>query len=235
MAYGDIRYPLLLNQALDPVRNFITQTLIPARCAIIRTLTSRSNIPSFTSPHVLRFYPARNPTLLNARMRSSASHLGIAKMIPSVSPIWQEPMGPLKITKPPTPSLRSSVDYVSTSSTSPCTVHLVLQFYPLHGSSASSALFDGNHRHRPFCPAQVIVSGDLSTRSKVISFVLFDPEWQLNVEPSALKEFEKDVRRIYNGPGSYPVQTSLPATHSGLFSHLKRCVNGGPSETFPKT
>ena len=36
-------------------------------------------------------------------------------------------------------------------------------------------------------------------------------EWQLNVEPSALKEFESMVRRDFKGPGPHPaLDTTCP-------------------------
>jgi hypothetical protein len=50
-------------------------------------------------------------------------------------------------------------------------------------------------------------------------------EWQLNVDPSALKEFEAMVRRDFKGPGPYPSSYSLPAPASGPFAHPKLSTN----------
>ena len=46
-------------------------------------------------------------------------------------------------------------------------------------------------------------------------------EWQLNVEPGALKELESMVRRDSKAPGQYPAHYTLPAPSSGPFVHLK--------------
>ena len=50
-------------------------------------------------------------------------------------------------------------------------------------------------------------------------------EWQLNVDPSALKEFKAMVHRDSKGPGPYPSSYSLPAPASGLFAHPKPSTN----------
>lgn len=59
-----------------------------------------------------------------------------------------KPNGTPQITKPPTPSPRSSVDYVSASSTSSYAQSSLSSNFTLStdGSSASSALFDGKPR-----------------------------------------------------------------------------------------
>lgn len=54
-------------------------------------------------------------------------------------------------------------------------------------------------------------------------------EWQLNVEPSALKEFESMVRRDFKGPGPYPAHYTLPAPSSGPFAHPKPSTNNNPT------
>ena len=51
-------------------------------------------------------------------------------------------------------------------------------------------------------------------------------EWQLNVEPGALKEFESMVRRDFKGPGPYP---ALPAPSSGPFAHPKPSTSNIPT------
>lgn len=58
------------------------------------------------------------------------------------------PTGTPQVTKPPTPSPRSSVDYVSASSTSSYAQSTLSSTFTLStdGSSASSALFDGKPR-----------------------------------------------------------------------------------------
>lgn len=80
------RYPFPPTQVHDPIRNSTTRTPIPFRCA--RTLKSWSNAVHRISLHAPPSYPAYSNTLLNARMRSSASCSIIARMIPSVSRIW---------------------------------------------------------------------------------------------------------------------------------------------------
>jgi hypothetical protein len=54
-------------------------------------------------------------------------------------------------------------------------------------------------------------------------------EWQLNVEPTALKDFESMVRRDFKGPGPYPSQYTLPAPSSGPFAHPKPSTNNNPT------
>jgi hypothetical protein len=54
-------------------------------------------------------------------------------------------------------------------------------------------------------------------------------EWQLNVEPGALKEFEAMVRRDYKGPGPYPSHYTLPAPSSGPFAHPKPSTSNIPT------
>jgi hypothetical protein len=54
-------------------------------------------------------------------------------------------------------------------------------------------------------------------------------EWQLNVEPSALKEFESMVRKDFKGPGPYPAHYTLPAPSSGPFAHPKPSTNNIPT------
>jgi Cyclin, N-terminal domain len=50
-------------------------------------------------------------------------------------------------------------------------------------------------------------------------------EWQLNVDPSALKEFEAMVRRDFKGLGPYCSSYLLPAPVSGPFAHPKSSTN----------
>ena len=54
-------------------------------------------------------------------------------------------------------------------------------------------------------------------------------EWQLNVELSALKEFESMVRKDFKGPGPYPAHYTLPAPSSGPFAHLKPSTSNIPT------
>ena len=54
-------------------------------------------------------------------------------------------------------------------------------------------------------------------------------EWQLNVEPSALKEFESMVRKDFKGPGPYPAHYTLPAPSSGPFAHPKPSTSNIPT------
>jgi hypothetical protein len=50
-------------------------------------------------------------------------------------------------------------------------------------------------------------------------------EWQLNVEPKALKTFENLVRKDFKGSGPYPAPYDLPAPSSGPFAHPKPVVD----------
>jgi hypothetical protein len=56
-------------------------------------------------------------------------------------------------------------------------------------------------------------------------------EWQLNVEPTALKDFESMIRRDFKGPaGPYPTYIApLPAPPSGPFAHPKPSTSNIPT------
>ena len=54
-------------------------------------------------------------------------------------------------------------------------------------------------------------------------------EWQLNVEPIALKEFESIVWKDFKGTGPYLAHCTLPAPSSGPFAHPKPSTNKTPT------
>ena len=54
-------------------------------------------------------------------------------------------------------------------------------------------------------------------------------EWQLNVKPSALQEFESMVWKDFKGPGPYPAHYTLPAPSSGPFAHPKPSTSNIPT------
>lgn len=92
----DSRYLLLPTRVHGLIRNFTTQTPTQFQCAIIKNLTSRSNVVHLISLLLLPSCLVHNSIPPSARMRSSASCSIIARTIPSVSQIWQDPLAPLK-------------------------------------------------------------------------------------------------------------------------------------------
>lgn len=56
-------------------------------------------------------------------------------------------------------------------------------------------------------------------------------EWQLNVEPSALAEFEQRVKRDFKGPGPYPTY-ALPSPAPSPMPSTTPYTNAQPAPTF---
>ena len=69
----------------------------------------------------------------------------------------------------------------------------------------------------------------LSSFDKVYQEMRSHLEWQLNVEPSALKEFESTVCKDFKGLGPYLAHYTLPAPSSGPFAHPKPNTNNIPT------
>ena len=57
-------------------------------------------------------------------------------------------------------------------------------------------------------------------------------EWQLNVEPSILRDFEAQVRRDFAGPGPYP-QIILPQPSPSTFPHSIPTASASTSTSIP--
>ena len=149
----------------DPIGKPTTQT--PFQCAIIKTLKFWSNVAHPISLRVLQSYLANDSTHLSV---SNGSCSIIARMIPSVS----------QTTKPPTPSPRSSVDYVPASSTSSYAQLTLSSNFTLSkdSSSTSSALFEG-------CKACIISSKgtSLTLRTLLTHLHLFAVRQHSNPSP----------------------------------------------------
>ena len=81
----------------------------------------------------------------------------------------------------------------------------------------SKVICDDTHSDRSWC---IVSLGMFALREinqmerEMCSYL----EWQLNVEPSALKEFESMVRKDFKGPGSYLAHYTLPDPSSGLLT-----------------
>ena len=93
---------------------------------------------------------------------------------------------------------------------------------------ASKAIRDDTYSNKSWC---IVGQGTFALREinqmerEMCSYL----EWQLNVEPNALKEFEAMVRRDFKGPGPYPAHYTLPAPTSGPFAHPKPSTNNIPT------
>ncbi|KAF9783933.1 hypothetical protein BJ322DRAFT_1007439 [Thelephora terrestris] len=62
----------------------------------------------------------------------------------------------------------------------------------------------------------------LKTEREMCSYL----EWQLNIEPSVLKDFDS---RDFKGPGPNPSQYTLPTPSSGPFAHPKPSTKNNPT------
>lgn len=108
-------------------------------------LVERSQSHLSPRPAILSRPQQHSPQRENAQQRQLFDH---RKDDPVRFSNMARPNGTSQITKPPTPSPRSSVDYVSASSTSSYAQSTLSSNFTLStdGSSASSALFDGKPR-----------------------------------------------------------------------------------------
>ena len=85
---------------------------------------------------------------------------------------------------------------------------------------ASKVICDDTYSNKSWC---IVGQGMFSLREinqmerEMCSYL----EWQLNIEPGALMEFESMVQRDFKGPGPYPTHYALFAPSSGPFAHPK--------------
>ena len=111
------RYLLPLTRVLGRIRNSTTRTPILSRCAIQDPDPLVKHPQSLLSPQplILSRTQQHSPQCENAQQCQLFDH---RKDDPVRFSKMARPNGATQITKPPTPSPRSSVDYVPTSSTS---------------------------------------------------------------------------------------------------------------------